>query len=169
MRVRPVFGARVGLDFGTLAAAAPFAQLTAGVELDHFVALGFIGATGRVLGKLDGAQAGAEMFLVMGGLSGCYRITQTNPVVSGCGGVELGSLEASGFGAANGRDGRALWSAGLVQGVLDWYISEASVVSLGVAGVFPFRQLDVVLSPEQVHRTPAVALRPWLGLGLRFQ
>jgi hypothetical protein len=169
VRIRPVLGASLGLDFGTLAAVAPFAQLTAGVELDRFVVLGSLGATGRVLGELDGAAAGAQMFLVMGGLSGCYRITQGNPVVSGCGGVEIGSLEASGFGAAEGRDGRAFWSASLAQGVLDWYITDASVASLGVTGVFPFRRLDVLLRPEEVHRTPVVAARPWLGLGLRFR
>lgn len=169
LQVRPLLGARLGLDVGTLGAVAPFAELDAGVELGRFAALAFVGATGRVLGELEGAAQGAQMFLLMGGLAGCFRVTRPNPVVSGCAGVELGSLEASGFGAASGGDGRAFWSASFGQGVLDWYITEASAASLGVTAVVPFRELQVTSGTDEVHRTPAVAVRPWLGLGLRFQ
>lgn len=108
------------------------------------------------------------MFLLMGGLMGCYQLTLGNPSASGCAGVELGSLEASG-GTADGKDGRALWSASLGQAALDWNISSASAASLGVTAVLPFRRLHVLLSPEEVHQTPAVALRPWLGLKVRFE
>ena len=109
------------------------------------------------------------MYLIMSGLTGCWRVTQSNPVVSGCGGLELGSLEASGFGTAERRAGRAFWSAGVAQAALDWHITGVSVISLGVSAVFPFRHLQVALNPEEVHRTPSVAVRPWLGLGLRFR
>jgi hypothetical protein len=165
----PLLNASVGVDFGTLAVAAPFAELTGGVDLGRFAALAFIGATSSVLGQVDGAAAGAQMFLWMGGLLGCVRMNAGDLVASGCGGVELGSLQARGFGTAEPRDQRAFWSAGIAEGVLDWYITETSLVSLGVAAVLPFRHLQVVAGPERVHRTPDVAARPWLGLGLRFR
>jgi hypothetical protein len=166
---RTVLVANVGLDFGTLAAVAPFAQLWGGFELDRFVLLGFVGATGSVVGEVGGGRAGAQMFLLMGGVAGCVLVTQSGPVVSGCGGIEVGSLEASGFGAAESRDGRAFWSAGVLRAALDWHITGPTVLSAGVNGVFPMRQLHVALNPEEVHQTPAVAVRPWLGLGWRFE
>jgi hypothetical protein len=165
----PVLSARVGVDFGTLAATAPFAELAGGVELGPFAALGFFGATGSVLGQVDGAAAGAEMFLLMAGFLGCVRMDVSDLVASGCGGVELGRLQARGFGTAEARDQQAFWSSGIAEGVLDWHITETSLLSLGVAAVLPFRHLQVVAGPEPVHRTPSVAARPWLGLGLRFR
>jgi hypothetical protein len=52
---------------------------------------------------------------------------------------------------------------------VDWSIGEASILSIGATGVVPFRHLHVISSPEEVHRTPSVAIRPWIGLGLRFK
>jgi hypothetical protein len=167
--VRPVVAARLGLDLGTLSAAAPFAQLLFGAAVERFAVYGFAGGTGRVLGEV-GAGAGAQMFLLMGGALGCFELTRTTPIAAvGCAGIELGSLEASGYGGTGGRDGRAFWSASLGQGVLDWHITEASVASLGVGAVVPFRRLSVVLSPEEVHRVPVLSGRVWLGLALGFR
>ena len=126
-------------------------------------------ATGQVIGELDGASAGAQMSLLLGGLAACFRATSTQPSVGACAGVELGSLEARGIGTVDGRGGRAFWSASLARASLDWTIGEASVVSIGATGVVPFRHLHVISRPEEVHRTPSVALRPWIGLGLGFE
>jgi hypothetical protein len=167
--VRPVLGANLGVDFGSLPAAAPFAQLMAGVELGPLAVLGFVGATGRVLGQVEGSTAGADMSLFMAGLLGCLRITETRVSPNVCAGIELGTLAARGFGTSAPRDDDAFWSATLARGALDYRIGGASTVSLGVTAVVPFRHLRVVLSPEEVHRTPSVAARPWLGLGVRFQ
>jgi len=167
--IRPLLGARFGVDFGTLAAAAPFAQVTAGFELGRFVLLGSFGITGKVLEEVRGSGAGAQMSLLMGSLAGCWQIIGSNPVLRGCGGVELGSLEASGFGTAESRSGRAFWSAGVAEGVLDWHITDASFASLGVSAIVPFRQLHVSRAPADLHQTSALAARPWLGLGVRFR
>jgi len=167
--LRPLLGARLGVDFGTLAAAAPFAQLTAGFELGRFVLLGSFGITGKVLEEAPSSAAGAQMSLLMGSLAGCWQVTRSNPVLKGCAGVELGSLKASGFGTAEARAGSAFWSAGVAEGVLDWHITDASFASLGVSAIVPFRQLHVSLSPADLHQTSAIALRPWLGLGVRFR
>lgn len=167
--VTPVLGAQLGADVGSVASVAPFAQLHAGIEVERFAFAGFIGATGRVDGEADTSGAGARMFLLMAGASGCYAAIRPNPVLWGCAGVELGSLEASGFGASDGRDARALWSAGFLRGALDWNITDAAVASIGLAAVAPFQRLRVVLSPEEVHRAAALAVRPYVGLGLRFR
>jgi hypothetical protein len=167
--VRPVLGARLGLDFGTLARVAPFAQISAGLALGRFVASGFVGATGSVNGEVDSGAAGAQMFLAMAGLEVCLFVTRSNPALSGCGGVELGSLQASGFGTAERRDGRTFWSASLARAALDWHITATSVASLGATLVVPFRELVVLAPPELVHRTAEVAVRPALGLGVQFQ
>jgi hypothetical protein len=167
--VHPLLGASVGVDLGTLAAVAPFAQLAGGLEWGRLSALASATATGSVIGELDGTSAGAQMSLLMGGLAACVRLTDTNPSVGGCAGVELGSLAARGIGTVDSRQGRAFWSAGVARASLDWNIGGASSVSIGATGVVPFRHLHVISSPEEVHRTPSVALRPWLGLGLRFE
>jgi hypothetical protein len=167
--VRPVLAARLGVDVGTLVATAPFAQIVFGVALERFALYGFAGGTGRVLGEVS-AGVGAQMFLLMGGALGCFEFLRAPRIAAaGCGGIELGSLEASGYGAGGGRDGRAFWSASLGQGVLDWHLSEGSMASLGVGAVVPFRRLNVVLTPEEVHRVPAISGRAWLGLGFRFR
>jgi hypothetical protein len=167
--LRPLLGARLGADLGTLSAVAPFAELTSGLELGRFELLGAFGITGKVLDEARSSGAGAQMFLYMGSLSGCWHVTSGNPVLKGCGGVELGSLQASGVGTAERRDGHAFWSAGVAEGVLDWHISGASYASLGVSAVLPFRQLHVAMPPADLHRTSPVSVRPWLGLGLRFR
>ena len=113
--------------------------------------------------------AGAQMSLLMGSLAGCWQITRSNPVLRGCAGIELGSLEASGFGTAESRAGSAFWSAGVAEGVLDWHITDASFASLGVSAIVPFRQLHVSRAPADLHQTSALAARPWLGLGVRFR
>jgi hypothetical protein len=165
----PLLAAALGVDLGTLAAPAPFARLAAGVEIGRFAALAVVGATGSVLGELEGGTAGAQMFLVMGGLLGCLRLNAGNPVVSGCAGVEIGSLEARGYGTTDPRDARAFWSASVIQGVLDWDVSSTSRVSLGVTGIVPFRELQVVASTASVHETAPVAVRPGVGVELRFR
>jgi hypothetical protein len=161
--------ANLGLDVGTLAAPAPFAQLAGGVDWGRLSAIAGVGATGRVLEELEGTSAGAQMALLMGSLLGCFRLIASNPSVSGCAGVELGSLEARGIGTVESRAGRAFWSASLARVALDWNVGAVGVVSIGATAVVPFRQLRVISRPEPVHRTPSVALRPWLGLGLRFE
>jgi hypothetical protein len=164
-----LLGARLGADIGTLSAVAPFAEVTGGFELGRFELLGAFGITGKVLDEVRSNGAGAQMSLLMGSLSGCWHVTSGNPVLKGCGGVELGNLEASGVGTAERREGHAFWSAGVAEGALDWHITEASYAALGVSAVLPFRQLHVAMPPAEVHRTPAVAVRPWLGIGLRFR
>lgn len=161
--------ASVGVDLGTLAAAAPFAQIAGGLEWGRLSVLASAAATGRVIGELDGTSAGAQMSLLLGGLAACFRATATNPSVGACGGIELGSLEARGIGTVDGRGGRAFWSASLARASLDYAIGGASVVSIGATGIVPFRHLRVISSPEEVHRTPSVAIRPWIGLGLGFE
>jgi hypothetical protein len=167
--IQPLLGARLGADLGTLASAAPFAEVTGGFALGRLELLGSLGITGKVLDEVGGSAAGAQMFLIMGRLSGCWQITVGNPVLKGCAGVEVGSLEASGFGTAERREGRAFWSAGVAEAALDWHMSDASFASLGVSALVPFRQIHVALAPADVHRTSALAVRPWLGLGLRFR
>jgi hypothetical protein len=168
LRIRPALGARLGLDFGTLARVAPFVQLSGGAEIGRFVASALVGATGSVTGEIDSGLAGAQMFLAMAGLEVCGFITRGNPALSGCGGVELGSLQASGFGTADRRSGRTFWSASLARAALDWHITDTSVASFGATLVVPFRELVVVAPPEVVHRTPDIAVRPALGLGVQF-
>lgn len=167
--VHALASASVGLDIGTLAAAAPFAQLAGGLEWGRLSVLASAAATGSVIGELDGTSAGAQMALLLGGLAACFRATATNPSIGACAGVELGSLEARGIGTVDSRGGRAFWSASLARAGLDWNVGAASVVSIGATGVVPFRYLHVISSPEEVHRTPSVAIRPWIGLGLRFE
>jgi hypothetical protein len=167
--VRPVIVAELGLDVATLSGAVPFGQFAAGLELGRFAALGFAGSTTRVLGEVEGSAAGAEMSLLMAGLLGCARVAEGRVSPSVCAGFELGRLGARGVGTSAARDGSAFWSASLVRGTLDFGIDDASAVSLGVAAVVPFRQLHVVLRPEEVHRTPAVAVRPFVGFGVRFR
>lgn len=167
--VEPVLGAQLGADFGSLARVAPFAQLSAGIEIERFAIAAFIAATGSVDGEADITGAGARMYLLMAGASGCYAAARVNPVLWGCAGLELGSLEASGFGAAGGRDARAFWSAGFVRGALDWNITGAAAASIGLVAAAPFQRLRVVLSPEEVHRAAAVAVRPYVGFGVRFR
>jgi hypothetical protein len=164
-----LLGARIGADLGTLASAAPFAEVAGGFELARCELLGSLGITGKVLDEVASGAAGAQMFLVLGRLSGCWQVTVGNPMLRGCAGVEIGSLEASGFGIAEKRGGRAFWSAGVAEGALDWHITDRSFASLGVSAVVPFRQLRVALAPADVHHTSALAVRPWLGLGLRFR
>jgi hypothetical protein len=167
--IRPSLGARLGVDLGTLASAAPFVEVMGGLALARFELLASLGTTGKVLGEVQSSAAGAQMSLVMGRLSGCWQITVGNPALKGCGGAEIGSLAASGFGIAESRDGHAFWSAGVAEGALEWHITDASFASLGVSAVVPFRQLHVALPPADVHQTSALAVRPWLGLGLRFR
>jgi hypothetical protein len=164
-----LLGARLGADFGTLSAVAPFAEVRGGFELGRFELLGAFGLTGKVLDEVRSSGAGAQMFLLMGSLSGCWHVTSGNPVLKGCGGVELGSLEASGVGTVERRDGQAFWSAGVAEGALDWHITGTSYAAFGVSAVLPFRQLHVAMPPADIHRTSPVAVRPWLGIGLRFR
>jgi hypothetical protein len=167
-RSLPFVGARLGLDIGSLARPAPLAQLTGGIELGRLALAGVVGATGNVSAELGDSAAGAEMFLVFAGPELCVRLGPAALSVSVCGGAELGSLEARGFGAAQRRTGRTLWSAALVRGGLDWQIGDSGTLSAGVTTLVPLRRLHVISSPEEVHRTALVAVRPWLGVGVRF-
>jgi len=164
----PFLGVRLGVDVGSLARVAPWAQLSAGVELGRVSLSGFVGTTGNVSGQLATSAAGAEMFLWAAGPEACVLFGPGALRVSACGGAELGSLEARGFGAAGRRSGRTFWSAGLLRGALDWYIGQTGFLSAGASLVVPFRRLRVVSSPEEVHETGALAVRPWLGIGVRF-
>lgn len=166
--VRALVGASVGVNIRTLAAVAPFAQIAGGLEWRRLSWLASAAVTGSVIGELDGTSAGAQMSLLLGGLAACFRVTTNNPSVATCAGLELGSLEARGIGTVDGRGGRAFWSASLARASLDWAVG-GSVVSIGTTGVVPFRHLRVISSPEVVHRTPSIAIRPWIGLGLRFE
>jgi hypothetical protein len=168
-RVQPVIGASLGVDWGTLAALAPFARVRVGVEIEQFTVLGFGGAIGRVVGEVDGSGAGAQMYMLMAGLSGCYRLERGHWGASGCGGIELGSLEASGFGTPDERDGSAFWSAALAELALNWRVTDAGLLSLGLSGLVPFRRLQVLMPPAEVHRSAAISLRPWLGLEMQFR
>jgi len=165
--VHPRLSAHVGVDIGSLAAPAPFAQIAGGLEWGRFTTLLSTSATGSVIGELDESSAGAQMSLLVGGALACWRVTATNPSLDGCAGVELGSLEARGIGTVDSRSGSSFWSANVARAAVDWNIGPMSVVSFGATGVFPFRHLRVTSNPDQVHRTPNVALRPWIGLGLR--
>jgi hypothetical protein len=144
-------------------------EIESGFGLGRFELLGAFGMTGKVLDEVRSSGAGAQMFLLMGSLSGCWQVTTGNPVLKGCAGVELGSLEASGIGTTERRDGHAFWSAGVAGGALDWQLTGASYAALGVSAVLPFRQLHVAMPPADLHRTSPVAVRPWLGVGLRFR
>jgi hypothetical protein len=167
--VKPLLDVNLGVDFGSLPRAAPFAQVSAGVELGSLRALGFVGGTSSVLGQVEGTGAGAETSLLMGGALGCLAFGDGRLRPSACAGVELGRFAASGFGTPERRQDSALWSASLARAGLDYRIGDMSAVSLGVTAVVPFRHLRVVISPEEVHRAPTVAARPWLGLGVRFR
>lgn len=169
LTAQPLLDVNLGVDFGSLRHAAPFAQLNAGVELGSFLALGFLGGTSSVLGQVEGTDAGVEMSLLMAGALGCLALGDGRLRPSACAGVELGRFAASGFGTPDRREDSALWSASLARAALDYRIGDMSAVSLGVTAVVPFRHLRVVLSPEEVHRAPTVAARPWLGLGVRFR
>lgn len=164
----PFLGVRLGVDVGSLARVAPWAQLAAGVELGPLSLSGFVGATGNVSGELATSAAGAEMFLVAAGPEACVRFGPGTLRVSACGGAELGSLEARGFGAGERRSDRTFWSAGLLQAVLDWNIGPTGFLSAGTSVLLPLRRLQVVSSPEEVHRTGALSVRPWLGIGVRL-
>jgi hypothetical protein len=168
-RVLPFVGVRVGLDVGSLARTAPWAQLAAGMELGRVSLSGFVGATGNVSQELTTSVAGAEMFLVAAGAEVCLRFAPGALGVSTCGGAEVGSLEAKGFGAAERRADRSFWSAGMLRGALDWHIGQTGVLSAGASALLPLRRLRVLSSPEEVHRTGALVVRPWLGIGVRFQ
>lgn len=167
--VRPVLAASVGLDIGTLANVAPFAQLAGGVEWGRIAALGFAAATGRVLGELDGTAAGAQMSLLMAGALGCVWVSLANPRLAVCAGLEVGRLAANGVGSVDRRSGGAFWSASLARAALDYDISDSTALSVGATAVVPFRNLRVIARPDEVHRTSSVAVRPWIGLTLRFE
>jgi hypothetical protein len=169
LTAKPLLDVNLGVDFGSLPSAAPFAQLSAGVELGSFVVLGFVGGTSPVLGQIEGTGAGAETSLLMAGALGCLALGDGRLRPSVCAGVELGRLAASGFGTPDRREDSALWSASLARAALDYRIGDMSAVSLGVTAVVPFRHLRVVISPEEVHRAATVAARPWLGIGVRFR
>jgi hypothetical protein len=64
----------LGVDLGTLAAVAPYAQLAGGLEWGRLSAVASATATGSVIGELDGSSAGAQMSLLMGGVSGCAGV-----------------------------------------------------------------------------------------------
>jgi hypothetical protein len=169
LQIHPLLGARIGAEIGALASIAPLLQIAVGLELDRFALLAHAGTTSSVVGEIAGGTAGAEMSLYSGGLSGCGRATRSNPSVSGCAGFEAGRLAAHGVGTSEPRAEHALWMAGLAQAVLDWNIAGGTLASLGVTGVIPVRRLRVDAGEIEVHRTPAVGVRPWLGLGWRFQ
>jgi hypothetical protein len=169
VKPEPVLAANLGIDLGSLPQAAPFAQIVGGVALDRFSLLGFVGATSRVVARVPGTSAGADIALYMGGMLGCVEVLRTRVRPVACAGVEAGSLAASGFGTARRRDADAFWSAALARAALELGLGDRSAISLGVTAVVPFRQLRVVLEPEEVHRAPTIAARPWLGLGVRFQ
>jgi hypothetical protein len=67
LAVTPLLAAELGFDVGSLVSISPMLQLSAGLELDRFVIAAFAGATGRVMGELQGYAAGAQMFLLLGG------------------------------------------------------------------------------------------------------
>jgi hypothetical protein len=169
LQIHPSLGARIGAEIGALAAVAPLLQIALGLELDRFALLAHAGTTSSVVGEIAGGTAGAEMSLWMGGLSACARMTTSNPSVSGCAGFEAGRLSAHGVGTSQPRAEHALWMAGLAQAVLDWNIASGSVASLGVTGVLPAQRLRVDAGEIEVHRTPPLGIRPWLGIGWRFQ
>lgn len=169
MQLHPLLGARIGAEIGALASVAPWLQIVAGLELDRFALLGHAGTTSSVVGEIAGGTAGAEMSLWTAGLSACGRVTHSNPSGSGCAGFEAGRLSARGLGTTEPHSEYALWTAGLAQAVLDWNIAAGGVASLGVTGIIPVHRLRVDAGDIEVHRTPVIGVRPWLGIGWRFR
>jgi hypothetical protein len=168
-QIHPLLGARIGAEIGALASVAPLLQIVAGLELDRFALLGHAGTTSSVVAEIEGGTAGAEMSLFTVGLSACVRATTANPSVSGCAGWEEGRLSARGLGTSEPHTEHTLWMAGLAAAVLDWNIASGGVASFGVTGLIPVRRLRVDAGTIEVHRTPIVGVRPWLGIGWRFQ
>jgi hypothetical protein len=114
-------------------------------------------------------NVGADVSLVAGEARGCLLPAIGSVVLPICGGVEVGMMRASGFGAALTRTSDQLWAALVFGPALQWHL--VGPLSLWLEGEallalnrpeFHFRNLSLLYKPE-----PAAA-QAWSGLELRF-
>jgi hypothetical protein len=169
-RIEGSIGAAFGVELGTLPQPAAFAQLMGGVAWGRLLLRAEGAVALPVSAELEGTGAGAEIGFVRGTLTGCYRAPWTPGLLGACAGFELGSVSAAGFGVENDDPGSALWSAGVLAGVLRVNVAGPFAVSGGAELLVPFRSVEIVVRPEPpLHETYWVTGRFWLGAELVFR
>lgn len=107
--------------------------------------------------------------LLSGGLRACYGIGHGLVDTSLCAGAELGRLAASGSGLFQSRDVSDLWLAPQLGLELGAPLGSSLSLRARADALFPLlRQSYAVNETEDVHATPAVAVRASAGVWLAF-
>jgi hypothetical protein len=172
----PVLSLAAVADSGSLPAAGLGAGLGAELRGQRFA----LRANGTLLfdqhvalEERPGAP-GADMSLVLGGLSACTAPIgnfRASVAIAVCAGWELGRLGAVGTGVQTARRGNQLWSAPRVDAGLSWAVPGTALrFNLILIATAPLKRDDFFLRDlGRVHRPPGAVGRLALGVDISFE
>jgi hypothetical protein len=117
----------------------------------------------------DRPTAGGNFRLIAGDGSACYAVLRAPLELSPCAGLEVGSMEATGFGVRTKESGSALWIAPLAAAAVGLPVGQHFAVRLDLAVLVPVERPPFVLTAAgTVYTAGLVVGRATLGLELRF-
>ena len=160
-------GVAFGVDLATLPRTAACGQIEVSLEHGPVGVAAVALATDRASGDIA-PGVGANVSLAAAGVRGCYRFMASNPAPHGCVGAEAGVLSASGYGGTPSRTDQAAWFAALAEATLRWHVASWVALEVGATGVVPLRTLKVELGSKEVHESPPVGVRAWIGTRASF-
>lgn len=163
--------ARVGLgavaDLGTLPGPALGATLRLGGEIERFQ-LELQGSWFARQSESVRADAGGDLALLAGGVTGCYRLLDA-PEVSPCAGVEVARLSGEGTGVTDPGQGEAWLYAGALGARVSHPLGDRVALWARLDGlVFLNRPRFVLENVGAVHQPERVSGRGALGAEVRF-
>jgi hypothetical protein len=112
---------------------------------------------------------GGDFRLITGDGGACYAVLRAPVELSPCAGLEVGSMEATGFGARSNGSGSALWIAPRAGGAAGLPIGRHFAARIDLAVIVPAERPPFVLtSAGTVYTAGPVVGRATLGLEVRF-
>lgn len=170
----PMGSLRAGAGFDALALPrfAPTATLAGGLVLDRVrvEAFGAYVAGERAVIAGTAPTRGGDLKLAYGGARGCYLPWPARVEVSGCVGLEVGSIFGSGFGVSRPAAAGALWLSPSFGALGVLRLSRNLGLALDLYGVVPLVRRSFVLAGRgEVFQPPAASVRAALGVEARFR
>ncbi len=157
-------------DGGALGTASLGVQLEAGVGPASWFELRAVGGyvPSHSKSSEDSAQAGGLFSLLFAGMLGCavwYASPWSTPL---CGGMEVGSLRASGSGVSEPDSKDVWWLAARADARLGVELTSSLRANLLAGLVLPLLRHEFSVDGARIFRIPALSPRAGLGLEYAF-